>query len=178
MCFPKVAGEAGQQHGPLQQESALPTLARSLIDVKRPDMQSASSIVLLSGLPTPDASFMASNACTAEPNLLTLEVVDLHFSSVCTETLTLRKEHATQAAVFSDTKLCLGCNVHNEQKVASSFLQHSCTHAAVFAVLCGRDGCLQQTCRVPMMPGTTPSTPASEHREQLSGRGASGNMHL
>lgn len=64
MCFPKTAGQPGKVHGPMQHVPVMPTLARSLIEVNRPDMQSASSIVLLRGLPTPDASFMASSACT------------------------------------------------------------------------------------------------------------------
>ena len=43
-----------------------PTLARSLMEVYRLDMQSTRTIVLLSGLPTPDASLIASRACSKQ----------------------------------------------------------------------------------------------------------------
>ena len=80
------------------------------------------------------------------------------------------------------------------QQPAAARLMHACKDST----LC-RDGCdesghdctgaweeltpeasftASRACKDPMMPGTTPSTPASEHREQLAACGASGNMHL
>ena len=48
------------------QSAIAPTLARNLMEVYRLDMQSTRTIVLLSGLPTPDASLIASRACSKQ----------------------------------------------------------------------------------------------------------------
>lgn len=122
----------------------------------------ASNVIsrLLSTSPLPLTILIASRACTRQ-----------------------RQQWHSIGAACGTKLLFTSCNeirlpIH--QQHANALWKRSQQASNHRMALCAPENTLRRppaphTCRQPMMPGTTPSTPASEQRLQFSGAGASGN---